>query len=243
METIRIFGDPVLHQPPMKVDFANPVWDLDMVLKVMQKEYMREAGVGIAANQCAELANPPQMIIVGVADPEVRKRAQKRYPGQAIPEPMVLINPEILEYSLETYFPANGEGCISVRGALRAKVPRHEWVLVRYHDMEGTEHIEKFSGFTAHIVQHECDHLNGLVYLEKILHELHPEQRQALLALSKIALLNQHDQKLWPPQLGFSRDQSGKVVLESEVLLQELGALEPAVLTVLIKRLSHIDTK
>ena len=99
MKSIRIFGDPVLHRPPEHVDFQHLKWDLNEVLAIMRTEYMCEAGVGIAANQCAAVEPPPQSIIVGVADLEVRERAKKRYPSQLIPEPIIMINPEILENS------------------------------------------------------------------------------------------------------------------------------------------------
>jgi len=70
-----------------------------------------------------------------------------------------------------------------VNGSIRAKVLRHRSVKIEYYDINEEKVIKDFSGFAAHIIQHECDHLNGIVYLQKVLNQCTEKQKQDLLDL------------------------------------------------------------
>jgi peptide deformylase len=111
---------------------------------------------------------------VGIAAPQVGKslrlfimasRPSPRYPDAPAMEPTAVINPEILRVSEE--METGWEGCLSVPG-FRAKVPRHLEVDVAYTDRHGIAHTERFSGFTARLFQHEFDHLEGILYPERL---------------------------------------------------------------------------
>lgn len=71
----------------------------------------------------------------------------------------VLINPVITAHSEETY--QASEGCLSLEG--KRYVERYEWILVEYYDIKFKKQKQKFSGFTAQIIQHEMDHFDGKV--------------------------------------------------------------------------------
>lgn len=71
----------------------------------------------------------------------------------------VLINPVITAHSEETY--QASEGCLSLEG--KRYVSRYEWITVEYYDIKFKKQKQKFSGFTAQIIQHETDHFEGKV--------------------------------------------------------------------------------
>ena len=120
-------------------------------------ETMRAAeGAGLAANQVGETAR--------VAVVEVRP-GNPRYPYKP-PVPLtVIVNPVIepLDDELERI----NEGCLSVPN-LRGEVPRHVNVRVRYLDRDGVEHDEVRRGLTAGTFQHELDHLDGTLFVDRV---------------------------------------------------------------------------
>jgi peptide deformylase len=120
-------------------------------------ETMRAAeGAGLAANQVGETAR--------VAVVEVRP-GNPRYPYKP-PVPLtVMVNPVIepLDDELEWI----NEGCLSVPN-LRGEVPRHVSVRVRYIDRDGVEHDEVRRGLTAGTFQHELDHLDGVLFVDRV---------------------------------------------------------------------------
>lgn len=113
-------------------------------------------GVGIAAPQ----VDVPKRIFI------ISSRPNVRYPDAPVMEAEAVINPEIISRSEETV--KDWEGCLSIPG-IRGLVPRHSWVEVRYISREGNVEERRFSDFIARIFQHELDHLNGVLFLDRIL--------------------------------------------------------------------------
>ena len=165
---VRQFGDQILHTAPKPVTL-NEISKVESFIAIMKKIQKDYGGVGIACNQCNDIKDPLQIILIGSSDLTTREKAQKRYPTENIPHLFVMINPQIIEYSQEVYYPSHGEGCLSVCGAIRGKVQRHKSIKVKYYNLDGMLITEEYSGFAAHIIQHEYDHLRGIVYLQKIL--------------------------------------------------------------------------
>jgi peptide deformylase len=116
-------------------------------------------GAGLAAPQ---IGVPLRVVIFGYADPSMRN---PRYPdADPVPE-TILINP-VLE-PLTTAMEEGWEGCLSVPG-LRGVVPRVRKLRYRGFGLDG-EPIERVAeGFHARVVQHECDHLDGILYPMRI---------------------------------------------------------------------------
>ena len=153
IQPIRLFGDPVLRTP------AQPVVDFDKELRVLIKdlaETMMDApGAGLAAPQIG--VDLRVVIFGGGSNP--------RYPDAPPVPDTVLINPQLLPLSTEEE--EGWEGCLSVPG-LRGWVPR--WKHLRYagFDEAGQRFERTVEGFHARVVQHECDHLDGVLYPMRI---------------------------------------------------------------------------
>jgi len=112
-------------------------------------------GVGLAAPQVS--ASWRMMIIAS--------RPSERYPYAPEMEPTLMINPSF--ESLSDVREKDWEGCLSIPG-IRAKVPRFKQIKVNYINALGDAVIQDLVGFVARVFQHEYDHLDGLVYLDRV---------------------------------------------------------------------------
>ena len=144
---IRELGDDVLRKE------TKPVKDVTRRTKILIEDMfdtMYEAnGVGLAAPQVGILK---QIFVVDVGDEEGN------------PVPYVFINPEIIDREgVQVGF----EGCLSVPGK-SGKVARAEKVKVKAFDKDMNEFELEAEGFLARAIQHEYDHLNGVVYVDKV---------------------------------------------------------------------------
>ena len=150
-------GHPVLRERARELTREELASDGVQFLIDDMIETMRAAnGAGLAANQVGET--------VRVAVVEVRD-GNPRYPYKP-PIPLtVMVNPVIepLDEEVEQI----NEGCLSVPN-LRGEVPRHMNIRVRYLDREGAEHEEVRRGLTAGTFQHELDHLDGTLFLDRV---------------------------------------------------------------------------
>ena len=111
-------------------------------------------GIGLAAIQVAQ---PVRLITMDLA--------KKNEEGETTPQPRVFINPEILSSSEETS--VYEEGCLSIP-EYYAEVERPAQVRIRYTDLDGHVHEEDADGLFATCIQHEIDHLNGLLFIDHI---------------------------------------------------------------------------
>jgi peptide deformylase len=112
-----------------------------------------EPGIGLAAPQVGE---PIRMVVM-----DTEWTDEENGPGQ---NPVVMINPEILERDGELTWT---EGCLSVPD-FQADVERAARVTVRYTDLDGKEHTEAAEELRAVCFQHELDHLDGLLFIDRI---------------------------------------------------------------------------
>lgn len=79
-----------------------------------------------------------------------------------------LINPKLISHAANTIYLPEGEGCLSVNREVHGHVPRYERIKVQAYDVEGEEHTYTFKGYSAILVQHEMDHLNGIMFFDRI---------------------------------------------------------------------------
>jgi peptide deformylase len=150
-------GDPVLRERAREVT-AEELRSaaVQRLIDDMIETKRAAAGAGLAANQVGETLR--------VAIVEVEP-GNPRYPYKP-PVPLtVLVNP-VLEPVGEATVEIN-EGCLSVPD-LRGTVDRYEAVRVRYRDRDGAEHYEVRRGLTAGTFQHEVDHLDGILFLDRV---------------------------------------------------------------------------
>ena len=143
-------GEPLLLQiaSPVK-DFNTP--ELHDLLADMHDTMIALNGAGLAAPQ---IGVSQQVVIFGF------KRSQ-RYPDAEEVPYTVLINPVITP--LDQNQEEDWEGCLSVPG-MRGMVPRHARIRYSGFDPYGNRIEREVDGFHARVVQHECDHLNGILY-------------------------------------------------------------------------------
>lgn len=132
----------------------NSEWLLQLA-SAMHATMLERNGVGIAAPQ---VYISKRVIIVA-------SRANPRYPDAPEMDPVVMVNPEILEFSQSTCL--GEEGCLSVPNE-RGQVERAEAIKLRYYTLQGEVIETIFDGFPARIVQHEVDHLNGILFVDKM---------------------------------------------------------------------------
>ncbi|MCC6706737.1 MAG: peptide deformylase [Gammaproteobacteria bacterium] len=151
-------GDPRLLETSKRV--ADPGAPEIRALVADMFDTMHAAnGAGLAAPQ---IGVGLRVVIFGYRDANARN---PRYPdADPVPE-TILINPELTAIGPE--FEDGWEGCLSVPG-LRGVVPRHARLRYRGVDLDGQLIEREVSGFHARVVQHECDHLDGILYPMRI---------------------------------------------------------------------------
>jgi peptide deformylase len=149
-------GDPVLREPARELspeEIASP--EIQQLIDDLIETKRASHGAGMAANQVGEA--------VRVAVVEVEE-GNPRYPYKP-PEPLtVMINPVLQPLGDETV--EINEGCLSVPD-LRGSLQRHLEVRVRYLDRDGAEQEEVKRGLTAGTFQHEVDHLDGILFVDR----------------------------------------------------------------------------
>jgi peptide deformylase len=169
-------GDPVLRERAREVTPDELRGDAVQKLIDDMIETMREAnGAGLAANQVGETLR--------IAVVEVRPD-NPRYPYKPAVPLTVIVNPVIepLDEDVEQI----NEGCLSVPN-LRGEVPRHMTIRVHYLDREGGEHEEVRRGLTAGTFQHELDHLDGVLILDRTTDDARREAMATLRAQLSLA--------------------------------------------------------
>jgi peptide deformylase len=139
---------------------ARPVPEADGAesrdtIAAMRATLATTQGVGLAAPQ---IGISLRIVIVA-------SRPTPRYPHAPLMEPTVMINPSFEALSENTE--KDWEGCLSVPG-IRALVPRFKDIRIAYTDEQGHPVEARLHGFVARIFQHEFDHLNGLVFLDRV---------------------------------------------------------------------------
>ncbi len=152
---IRRIGDPVLRRRASEVDLADVTGAEVRALVDDLIDTMRDAnGAGLAANQ---IGVEKRVFVIEVGD-------NPRYPYKPQIPLTVAINPVI--EPLDDEMVDINEGCLSV--PVRGVVPRHVNIRVRYSDRDGLDHDEIKRGLTAGTWQHECDHLDGLLIVDRV---------------------------------------------------------------------------
>ncbi|MEI6863884.1 MAG: peptide deformylase [Candidatus Adlerbacteria bacterium] len=194
-------GAKVLSQkaaPVLKKDIGGKA--LDALIKKMKKALAAEEfGVAIAAPQVGESL---RMFVVGekvfkkdtdedeLTAEHVSKKSSdllashgQTFLQHVSPPHTVFINPVLTRLSRKKK--EMSEGCLSVRGTY-GTVLRHEKATVEAWDEQGKPFVYHGSGLVAHIFQHECDHLDGILYIDKALHVEEDEDMDMKSARKKV---------------------------------------------------------
>ena len=158
--TIRYVPDPVLRRKARRITALDA--KIQKLIDDMLETMPASSGVGLAAPQVGVSL---RLIVIGLPDEE----------------PMALINPEIVK---RTGVREVDEGCLSVPG-YRGKVKRSNTVTVRARDREWKEFRLKGTDLLAQVLEHEIDHLNGVLFIDNLaspedLYSIEPQEDQGL---------------------------------------------------------------
>jgi len=129
--------------------------ETQQIIETLQDTLATTQGVGIAAPQ---ISVSKRIIIIA-------SRPTPRYPSAPLMEPTVMINPVFQK--LSDIREKDWEGCLSVPG-IRALVPRYTEILISYINQQNDLVEARLDGFVARVFQHEFDHLEGTVYLDRV---------------------------------------------------------------------------
>lgn len=164
MKDIVREGDPILREVTKEVTVPLTEEDRGTLIAMMQylknsqdpavaKKYGLRPGIGLSANQIG-----------------LNKRMFTAYFTNEKGEPQehYLINPKIISHSVGVIFLPEGEGCLSVDRDVKGYVPRYERIKVKAYNLDGEEVTLRFKGIPSIIMQHEIDHLNGIMFYDRI---------------------------------------------------------------------------
>jgi len=141
---VRKYGDPVLRRRAVEITDVTP--ELHKTIADMVETMYDEAGIGLAAPQ---IGISLRLMVVG--------HDERR-------EPRALINPAIVDRGGEV---TAEEGCLSIPGIF-APVTRSEWVDLEAKDVEGRPVKIHGRGLLARVLQHEMDHLDGVLFIDRL---------------------------------------------------------------------------
>lgn len=153
---IREVGDPILSVKCNEIDMNNITSEILEDIEDLKETLNFTEGFGIAAPQAG--INKRIVII------QVDKEKCSYKDCEEVPT-TVMINPTWRKLSEEKTI--EYEGCLSVP-SIRGKVERYTHIEVTYYNEQGEKIVKQVKGFTARDIQHECDHLEGIVFLEKV---------------------------------------------------------------------------
>lgn len=150
---VYLYGQPVLRKEAEEVPQDYP--DLKVLVSNMFETMYHADGVGLAGPQ---VGLSLRLLVIDadvLADDFPECKGFKR----------TMINPVFLEKSEET--DSMEEGCLSLPG-IHEKVSRSVRIRIKYQDADFVEHEEELSGYAARVVQHECEHLTGHVFIDNV---------------------------------------------------------------------------
>lgn len=165
---VRYYGDPVLRKRAKPVAVFGE--KLEKLAQDMLETMYDASGVGLAAPQIGlskRLFVALELAEQGDEDEtegEVMTSREKRETWGVLAE-HVMVNPEITARSGVQY---GTDGCLSLPGLYIEKMKRDQRVRVRYQDVTGKKHECEAEGHFAHVIQHELDHLDGVLFFDRL---------------------------------------------------------------------------
>lgn len=165
---VHHLGDRVLRQPAKRV--AKVDAEIRQLVREMLQTMYTQDGVGLAAPQ---VAVNKQVIVVDCE------------PDNPANQPLVLVNPVIKQASRDIC--VIQEGCLSIPGVY-LDVKRPQTIEVSFKDEQGRPQSLKTAGFLARVIQHEMDHLNGILFVDRVENQLALTQELAKYGFSTQAV-------------------------------------------------------
>lgn len=157
---IVAYGDPVLRKKAKEVTKDYP--NLDELIANMKETMYHAYGVGLAAPQ---VGLPIRIFVIDPSpfaeDEDLSEEDREQLTGLK----KVFINPTILEEEGDEW--AFNEGCLSIPD-IREDVFRQPDITIEYFDENWEKHTEKYTGLAARVIQHEYDHIEGILFTDKL---------------------------------------------------------------------------
>lgn len=151
---IYIFGQPVLRQ--VAADIDNSYSNLEQLMADMRETLVASDGIGLAAPQIGKSIRLVYIDLDPLSDDLPEYKDFRHF----------YINPHILDYD-ESQTDSSEEGCLSLPG-IHERVTRPTRIHVSYMDEQFQEHDEWVGGYLARVMQHEFDHLDGHMFIDRI---------------------------------------------------------------------------
>ena len=180
MCTLRYYGDPVLRKKTRNVQDINE--DTRALAQEMLAIIHERRGIGLAANQAGQTA---RLIVINLS-------AAGEEEGKAF----ILVNPRVVKSSGSH---TDEEGCLSFP-ELRLLIPRAMEVQVEAQDLSGNPVVKKARGLLARVLQHEIDHLDGVLFIDRL------PWLSRLTMLLKLPGLKRRYRQLRPPPRNHKQD-------------------------------------
>jgi peptide deformylase len=150
---IVAYGDPVLKKVAKDIEKGSTEFDLKKLVDDMFETMYASNGVGLAAPQIGKSVR--LFVVDGKPMDEEEKLDFKK----------AFVNPTILDETGKEW--AFEEGCLSIPG-IRAEVYRPAKVKIHYYDPDWNEYTEEYDGIAARIIQHEYDHIQGVLFTDRL---------------------------------------------------------------------------
>lgn len=159
---IIAYGDPVLKKVAQDIDKTYP--KLDEIIKNMYETMYHASGVGLAAPQ---VGLSIRLFVIDGSPFAEKEEDEEEDPRAAGMENFkkVFINPKITKEDGEEW--GFNEGCLSIP-KIREEVFRKEKISITYYDEKWKLHTEKYEGYAARIIQHEYDHIEGVLFTDHL---------------------------------------------------------------------------
>ena len=157
---IVAYGDPVLRKVTVDIDKS---YDVKKLSEDMFETMYNAKGVGLAAPQIG--LNLRMFVVDGRPFNEGEDMKERDKDPSLIDFKKIFINAEILEEDGDDW--AFEEGCLSIPD-VREDIYRPEYVTIRYFDVDWKEHTEEYEGLAARIIQHEYDHIDGILFTDHL---------------------------------------------------------------------------
>ena len=180
--TLRItqFGEPILLEKGKKITSFNA--DLTQLANDMLDAMDQAEGIGLAAQQIGQAL---QFCVVDVPDhPEYPMGCvlDGKALAPALLMPLALANPVVTPIPSDEYY--YEEGCLSFP-EIRGEVARPDRISVKYQDLQGNSHALECDGLLARCIQHEVDHLNGILFIDRMEKKTYAEIKAEVKGLKK----------------------------------------------------------
>lgn len=157
---IVAYGDPVLRKVSKVIDKDYP--DLDKLIDNMWETMYGSNGVGLAAPQIGRAIRLFVIDAAPFADDEDLSQEER---DQLVDAKLIFINAKIIEEIGEQW--SFNEGCLSIPD-VREEVMREPNITIEYYDQNFVKHTKSFDGILARVIQHEYDHIEGVLFTDKL---------------------------------------------------------------------------